>query len=1658
METKSKHSSTKLVDISTQYSKFNKNQVLTETQLNGFLDYFDDQDRLSRTSLSGVGIVCGFQVSYDTTLKSIKITQGRGVTTDGDLVALQNPSQTEQGKKDTTLKSIELSSKTFKFYKKFLDDTAKYDRFIGADKKQIELWELHEEDDNAHTSLSSFPNLKNMVVLLYLESYSKEGDLCTKLSCDNQGIEQVSRLRVLLTSVKNAKYILSKDSIYKKHDWYETYITLPEVSAKRVVLNCDNTKTYKQLKSNYYNAIKSNNTVTKLGEGLDAILAKFNQTSVSSYINRLFNFNENAIPVDFQYRYDVLKDLIDTYNEIKSTLLNLNVHCCPTIGAFPKHLMLGRIEEIKPYLSLRHEFYKSPIIGCENKEYQKALHLLQKVKELCINFLFINKGSEIKITPSLDVSELSKKTIPFYYKVDDPILKQWSYEKTKELRSRFNLSYHRQNLVSAPAIQHPLDYNLDHFNFYRIEGIQGKMYRDALDQILKIKKDKGLSFDVKVLSVETANKSVDIKEYKCQFEDLKILLAAWRAEQDCVLSEVSQFLSGFDTKKAGDNLISKKKGYDRMVVAASATGMERIHSYEEELKSDARKKMYEKRMAYGRRKNIVEEKLTHDEGALGVYVKKAFKENKGGSANDIMAAITRDLTAVSNTDTWKEKAELKEFVLKDITEVLVHSYILDNEIPTSILEINEASLVKYKLTIDQLCTYVKNLQMKYKKVELNDGSKQIIGLLINQLSTVCCSAKKLEILLKEIETRKKEILIQTQLSEFVKKHPGLEHRAGVVPGGTFVMAYVKEDADNKATYQNVTLELEFLEQPNIDDDGLDGDKGQIQLWNSKLSTKFAFLHRVTKETQNPMEEVVFIGKDIEETVSNLSTFLNVLWRRAGAINEISSRTEKKKLIIEIKDRSIRKKANFIQFFNPAIVGKNTKIYFEENTIVATNTTTKNTVVADFYLPYMCCTDCAPVNFIIPKEPVKLSLPKKYICLEEGVEVIPIPFDVSPSDAKIKANVPEGKESGLTYDANNKPVFDASLTDPSLHGKVIAFTANDEETDCAITVYPDVALSVTTSVEYHELNTVAIVTYKVSEVYANLKHQWDFGNGTTVEITPSSSGEVKEKYALPVNADNIVKPSLRISNGFCEKVIPIEPIVFESPVDVSLNIVKTYCLNTRATSKIKIPFTDKNPSTGTIEIAGGAINGLNIENDNLIVDPQKFKDFDKPIRFTLERQITNAIITIGAIKEFSIIGDEGQYYWEGNNLYQLVYLTVKMQGGDNGQSKYIWKINGDEAGKKKNIEHGFLLKKEASNSYEIMVTITDPNGCVSTKKRKVKIPYPKFTMKMEDNISSFCLNDDRNYSVLVNPLIDKTPYTGNGIYVDANGQVKFTPIRTNMTAPGAANLGIAGDTLLTLKLKAASKARFEWKVEQKQLFLTNTSEVADKYIWNVAGQEIIRTNRAALKFKVDTFQESVIDVSLTSMSSCGEDTFTITGIKVREEVEVNTNCISETLGRIEEDRSKISMNVDVSTNTRNKIVIPTVRLYDTVLAAPPSVLNGGDNNSLKGFTKLFSGTAAEIIKNRNNTYILGVLSKLYIAQAKLFLNMIHCQPHTVLENDKRVISTITSSLRASLVRIKASDIQFDMENDLKNFFIEYSRDNQVVTYMRAGVKKLIVQIL
>ena len=1655
---------TKLKDITTQYSKFNTNQVLTENQLNEFLDYFDDQDRLTRTGLSGVGIVCGFKVTYNEKGNSIEITQGRGVTTDGDLLALQNQSTTEEGKKDDTLKSIDLLAKNYRFYKKYVDDNVEYKHFLDADEKQIDLWELYENDDESHTDLAAFPNIKDMVVLLYLEHYSKEGDLCTQLTCDNQGIEQVARLRVLLVSIEDAEYIAGRDSIYNKHNWYELYEALPEVCAKRVVLTCKNTKTFTRLKQNYYNAIKNTDTLTNLGIGLNAIFTKFNKDKVASAINDLFDFSSNGVPTDYQYRYDILKDLIDTYNEIKALLLHINVECCPSIGAFPKHLMLGRIDEVKPYLTLRHQFYKSPIVGYEDKNYKKTISLLKRVIALVGNYVNFNKGNTIKITPSQAYGELGNKAIPFYYNVNDPILKPWSFEKSSNFKHQYNLSYHTQNLANVPIIQKPLDYNIDPFNFYRIEGHQGKMYKEALDGVLRLKEANGLNFDVKMLSINATTKTIDINDYKCQFEDLSILLTAWRTEQNCVLAEMSRFFSGFSTVDAGTNVVAVNNGLqlesltavltsagdevaDMGITMAEAPGVGTAVVDAELAGFSPVNKMNKQKDLF--KVNIVQEELTVEENTLGLLLQTAIKDNEEGSANDIMAALSVSTEEILTSEAWAEEAPLGEFIFTNVAETLVHSYILDNRIPTQITEIDSLTLSTYKLTIDQLCKRVKALQAKYQTTTVKEGSKQILGLLINQLSTVCCSGKKLEILLKEIEKRKQEILLQIQLSEFVKKHPGLEHKAGVQPGGTFVMVYLTENASDKPTYETVTMELDFLEQPNIDDDGLDGDEGVLKLWNDRVSTKFAFLHKVIEDTQNPLDEIVFIGETIDETVSNFAVFLNRIWKRAGDPS-VFAKADRQKLIIRIKDRAIQKDENFIQFYNPAIVGVNTKIYFEENTVLLTNTTAKNTVIADFALPYMCCSDCTPINFIVPKDPISLSLPVAFICLEDDEEIIPIPFKKSPSDGEIKALVPDDVESGLTTNEEGKEVFDASLTDPSLYGTEIRFTVDEEETEAKITVYPDLNISVNTQVSYNETNTLATVTYTVSSVVPNLGYTWDFGIGEPSNEVPNSDGEILMEYELPVNDANTIMPKLTISNGFCEDVIPMEPIAFEDSISVALEIQETYCLDLSSEATVKIPFTTIEPVDGTIEIVNANIPGIQVEDGELVIDPITFTDvgFNTEIHFTIAGLATDAKITIFPLTQIDIVEDPGGFIWEGDNLHHSYFFGANVPTGtDESNLSYQWTINGVEVSQNNSLEHNFLIQ-QGDNTFEVTLSVTNENGCVSTATTMVTIAYPDFKLEMPNDKLEYCLIDNSPYLITISPNIFGTEVEGLGVSLNTAGNTIFRPKATNLAAEGTITLGIAGKTLLTITLNEAPIAGFTRDVSNEKLTLTNTSDLADTYVWNVGGQVITRTTRSAVVLDVNSFETAIIDISLVVTGECGQNTVEETNVRVRPDVPVS--CIPDTTQVILEDSSTLSSNLDVSTSIRDGVLIPTIELYQAVNNAPEDFLKGTNNSELNAFGNLFAKTVPPMVENSQDSFVYGIVSQFYRAQIKLFFNVLHCQSHDVLTTDKDIITNNLNRIKNGFETLKNQGLGFDPNNELKDYLTAYSEELQVIEYIKTFI--------
>ncbi len=539
--------SAKLSTITTQYRRFTKNQVLTEGNLNEVVDFFDDQDRLSRIYLSGVGIVCGLYPSYNEAQKTISITQGTGITTDGDLFKLYQADVLGN-------KKIDFDSKTYTHCKVYDNTKAAYKPFFyGGANQQLPLFELLTEEQqkkekDPNFALAQFKantsfELKDAVILLYLESYEKESDLCVSLSCDNQGLEIVGNYKVLIVSKDVAAKIMNYDSMIGKINYGNLYHILPDLKSNRIVLKKEDFVHLEALKQTFTKGIFKNNIVKNLQDGYNKLLTGLNMPIVLDVIQKkiseLFDFDGDPIlPSDFQYRYDLLNDLVDTYNETRALLLNLeDSYCYPDINAFPKHLMLGELFKSEPCFEFRHAFYKSPLLtgesltpcndcladdtDSEEKDItgdelkicygedtvkQRMYNLILRSAELLENY---NTAYDfIKITPSLQLGKLGKKAIPFYNDVNESLIKAWDFDKTILGLQKNNVSYH-DDLLNTKK---PLEIHLDS-DFYRIEGHQGRNYKEALKVIQQIRLDNGLGFNIMILAVNANELDKTIQKF-----------------------------------------------------------------------------------------------------------------------------------------------------------------------------------------------------------------------------------------------------------------------------------------------------------------------------------------------------------------------------------------------------------------------------------------------------------------------------------------------------------------------------------------------------------------------------------------------------------------------------------------------------------------------------------------------------------------------------------------------------------------------------------------------------------------------------------------------------------------------------------------------------------------------------------------------------------------------------------------------------------------------------------------------------------------------------------------------------------------------------------------------------------------------------------------
>jgi hypothetical protein len=766
------------------YNRFINNQILTESQLNSVLNHLNYQDKATRAQLVGVGIVCGLEVSM--TENHIHLTKGVGITTDGDLISME---QSE-----------------FSGFRRFGDSNARYSRFI-RNGNTISLWELIQDTEASDTEpLEAFGGtagfgLNDAIALIYLEYYHREPEDCSPVDCNSQGKEVVNQPRVLLISAEDAEQILQNDPIHS--GWLDEKLEsvgkkLKPVHVQRVV-HSGKSQTLNQFIRSYAVEFKGIIDQTELLGNLPLFRDVFEEINVN-LSGKLYGLQETEY--NYQYLYDFYRDLADQLNEISGFLRQNISLCMPDSTAFPKHLFLGGFRQTARHF--RHDYHPSPALNypVQPERLRSAFERLL----LMIHDFSPALKQEVRITPSRPNNHpLKKRAIPFYYNLEsssdpDRFLKQWRSGRVDPVPN-----YYRINGNSSID---PLDIHLEGHDFFRVEGHAGNSISNVLTKIKEIKTEKGLAFKTLPVSIdrEVIEETIDTEQYRAYFEDLQAILDAWNREQECLIKQVTRFLSGFSMEEPGKHLHYAVKGSaSGMTLRDRGTGPQRNV---DPVFSSVTGRQFAGTPLITERRNVVMDQFIDEKGYIGELFHKHV--NTRDSRNDIrvkMQEVTAEFSEQMGPDLAWAAAQFPVEVVGTLKEIEDHR----------IDDVRQATGEKMD-QFDQLlrifCQQIHTGQMKYRQMLRKESStlasfewSEAYSHILHSLTMLCCIPEKMKSLREKIERRKRELFKRFTLTEFIQQHPGAEHFAGVPKGGTFIILYTTGQSKTKIARGTVVGDL-----------------------------------------------------------------------------------------------------------------------------------------------------------------------------------------------------------------------------------------------------------------------------------------------------------------------------------------------------------------------------------------------------------------------------------------------------------------------------------------------------------------------------------------------------------------------------------------------------------------------------------------------------------------------------------------------------------------------------------------------------------------------------------------------------------------------------------------------------------------------------------
>ena len=848
------------------YPKFVPDQLLTSDDLNFLFGYLDEQGRLTRTNLLGIGIVCGLQATASADGSSVTISKGCGVTSEGYLINFE----------ETTFTGfISYNALRPRYYDGFFTSGT------GTRTQDMALWELKQTATDPDATHLSKDFLADKLVLLFAELLEEQNKNCNVDSCDDKGGRVMVTIRPLLVDKASLdKFNKSAQCLPAKNFQELPGISMPRwnvpntspvttadiIGAYLDVLSPTFINQVKAALAGLYNIVKAQPCIAD-GFSADPF------GNVATDFAFLNNGNITAAQaIHIQYYYDFFSDLVQAYRELcakGSGILCMN--CVPDASLFPRHLLLGILFPSAEILNkpVRHHFVYSLLFD-QRHSIGEITALFRRLVAIYTNRMIpapvVAQNDGIGITPSILGKEaLSEKAIPYYYKINsgtNVLYKLWNPVKASQGKAATILSYNAASYTPPvpDTVLNPLKYDIEPYNFLRVEGHIGKNYKTVLQNILNQKEQNRLPFDVIVL--RTGNPQLDNLEdavKECYIKDLETSYAIVKREWEAIIGQTIEFLD--------DNM------------------------------KDARR--------------LLQEYMVGSD-IIGNYMKDL---HAGKTYMDVHITLSQFIETYNSFIVLFERIERESTMLRGyLTEVIANP--------------------------------------RYTESDRNMAED-----LVDHFDQVALSCKKgsFRAIYQEFVRRSEEMYRNVFFGNYAAKNPGLQHKAGVPVGGTLVLVY----------HQRQSVKMV---------------KGPFTITGRVVSPDKKTGVRLAQVSANDNDDPVYTNATglfelrVDALPATIEAF--IYDKKQGAFSGSIIATEKNFRNITI---ALASDAAGSPKRERVTIGKEDIFNRIKGRDAASNAADYNEpvedgiIIADFYLPYICCSDCAPVVYQFPEPPVPLSV-------------------------------------------------------------------------------------------------------------------------------------------------------------------------------------------------------------------------------------------------------------------------------------------------------------------------------------------------------------------------------------------------------------------------------------------------------------------------------------------------------------------------------------------------------------------------------------------------------------------------------------------------------------------------------------------------------------